>query len=250
MTSATTPNLRLLLLLEELSNASRPLSVAELTEMLDLPKPSAHRLVKTLLSEGFLEKQGQQIVIAKRSVVMANNLMLKNPANIVRHQILESLARASKETINFVVPTENGMTYSDRVETDWHFRVMLPVGTFVPFYCTASGKTFLASLRKSQLQGLVKAISLKPFTNNTINNEQDLLASIKQVRKQGYAIDDEELYDDMLAIAVPVHAASGHYCGAIAIHGPKSRFPKDKALTFLPALQQASQDISAAVFAS
>lgn len=248
MTDNTTPNLRLLLMLEEVANAARPLSVAELSEILNLPKPTTHRLVKTLLSEGFLEKHCQKIVIAKRSNIMASNLILKNPGNMVRHQILESLARLSKETINFVVPTDNGMTYSDRVETDWHFRVMLPIGTYVPFYCTASGKSFLASLRKSQLERLVGNLTLTPHTNKTITDKDELLRAVKQVRKQGYSIDNEELYTDMLAIAVPVTNPSGHYCGAIAIHGPKSRFPLERAMGFLGDLKQASQDISTALF--
>ena len=248
MTQATSPNLRLLFLLEEIANAARPMSVAELSTLLDLPKPSTHRLVKTLLQEGFLEKQGKQLVVAKRSITMASNLTLKNPGNMVRHQILESLARDSKETINFVVPTDSGMTYSDRVETDWHFRVMLPIGTYVPFYCTASGKTFLASLRKTQLERLADNINFVSYTNQTITNKQDLLEAVRQVRRQGYAVDNEELYDGMLAIAAPVQNLSGHYCGAIAIHGPKSRCPVERAMTFLPALQQASKDISYALF--
>ena len=140
------------------------------------------------------------------------------------------------------------MNYTDRVETDWHFRVMLPIGTYVPFYCTASGKTFLASLRKSQIQSLTSSMNLKTYTSNTITDHEALIKQVKLVRKQGYAIDDEELYDDMLAIAVPVHTATGHYCGAIAIHGPKSRFSLERALSFLPDLKAASQDISKALF--
>ena len=249
MTQVTSPNLRLLFLLEEIANAARPMSIAELSTLLDLPKPSTHRLVKTLLREGFLEKQGKQLVVAKRSITMASNLTLKNPGNMVRHQILESLARDSKETINFVVPTDSGMTYSDRVETDWHFRVMLPIGTYVPFYCTASGKTFLASLRKTQLERLIDHLTLKPHTANTITDRDELLKSVKQVRKQGYSIDNEEFYNDMFAIAVPVVNPTGHYCGAIAIHGPKSRFDHARAMTFLGELKQASQAISDALFA-
>lgn len=243
-----TPNLRLLYLLETISNAARPLSIAELATELHLPKPTVHRLVKTLLSEGFLEKHSQQVMIAKRAITMASNLSLKNPAHIIRHQILQSLARSSKETINFVVPTDNGMTYTDRVETDWHFRVMLPIGTYVPFYSTASGKTFLASLRKSQMQSLISSMHLKSYTANTITGHDALLKEVKLVRKQGYAVDNEELYDDMLAIAVPVYSTAGHYCGAIAIHGPKSRFSLERALSFLPELKEASTNISNALF--
>ena len=249
MTSSITPNLRLILLLEKISNAARALSIAELSQLLDLPKPTTHRLIKTLVQEGFLEKQGQQIAIAKRTTIMASNLVVKNPGNMVRHQILQSLARSSKETINFVVPTDEGMTYSDRVETDWHFRVMLPIGSYVPFYCTASGKTFLASLRKTQLERLIDHLTLKPHTANTITDRDELLKSVKQVRKQGYSIDNEEFYNDMFAIAVPVVNPTGHYCGAIAIHGPKSRFDHARAMTFLGELKQASQAISDALFA-
>ena len=54
----------------------------------------------------------------------------------------------------------------------------------------------------------------------------------------------------MLAIAVPVINPSGHYIGAIAVHGPKARFPIDKALSALPLLKQAAKDVSDALFAS
>lgn len=248
MTSASTPNLRMLTILETIANAPSSVTIADLAIALSLPKPTMHRLIKTMLMEGFLEKQGQQITIAKRAVLMASNLTLKNPGNVIRHHILRSLARKSQETINFVVPTEDGMTYSDRVETDWHFRVMLPVGTYVPFYCTASGKTYLASLRKSQLDKLVDSLTLTANTANTITDKKALIDAVRTVRKQGYAIDNEELYKDMLAIAVPVLTHTGHYCGALAIHGPTSRFTQERAVSFLPDLLQASQDITDALF--
>ena len=248
MDNTTTPNLRMLLLLEAIGNSTKALTIAELATILELPKPTTHRLVKTLLREGFLEKHGLQLAIAKRTAILASNLSLKHPSNVARHHILQSLARASKETVNFVIPTEKGMTYSDRVETDWHFRVMLPIGTYVPFYCTASGKTFLASLRKQPLEKLIENITFDRHTSHTITDKQTLLAEIKKVRKQGYAIDDEEFYHDMLAIAVPVYDQTGHYVGALAIHGPKSRFSQEKALRMLGALKQAGDDLGDVLF--
>ncbi|MGC6517639.1 MAG: IclR family transcriptional regulator [Candidatus Puniceispirillaceae bacterium] len=248
VTKPTSPNLRMLHILETIGNAAKPLTISELSNLLDMPIPSAHRLVKSLVQEGFLEKQGQQLAVAKRGTIMASNLMLKHPGNFIRHQIMESLARQTKETINFVVPTDHGMTYVDRVETDWHFRVTLPIGTYVPFYCTASGKTFLASLRKSQLERLVDNLHFEKHTNQTITDKANLLSAIKTVRKQGYALDNEELYTDMVAIAVPVLTSTGHYCGAIAVHGPKLRFTKEMALHHLPALKQAASDITVTLF--
>ena len=68
------------------------------------------------------------------------------------------------------------------------------------------------------------------------------------MRKNGYALDDEELYDNMLAVAVPVYTPNQHYCGALAVHGPKTRFGFERALSFLPDLKKASEDIAQALF--
>lgn len=245
---ADSPNLRLLNLLEVIAMADRHLTAADLANHTSLPKPTIHRLLKTMQNAGFLEKQGQYISVANRAVKMASNLNNKHHGNIVRHQVMRYLASKSGETINFVVPTERGMSYVDRVETDWHFRVMLPIGTEVPFHCTASGKTFLASLRRSKTEAMLRHLHLDQKTNQTITDPQTLFQELKKIRQQGFSIDNEELYDNMLAIAVPVVNTKGAYCGALAIHGPKSRFGYDNALALLPDLQEAAKDISDVIF--
>ena len=73
-------------------------------------------------------------------------LLYNSRDHMARRQILLNIANKVKETVNFVVPEASGMNYIDRVETDWAFRIQLPIGTNVPFHCTASGKCFLASL--------------------------------------------------------------------------------------------------------
>ena len=81
---------------------------------------------------------------------MATGLMSASEIHVARRQILEELAARVGETVNFVVPAESGMSYLYRVETDWALRVQLPIGTHVPFHCTASGKTFMASLPEAR----------------------------------------------------------------------------------------------------
>lgn len=245
---ADSPNLRLLNLLEVIAMADRRVTAADLASHTSLPKPTIHRLLKTMQNAGFLEKQGQYVSVANRAVTMASHLNSKHHGNIIRHQVMRHLASKSGETINYVVPSDRGMSYVDRVETDWHFRVMLPIGTEVPFHCTASGKTFLASLRRSQTEAMLRHMHLDQRTNQTITDQQTLFQELKTIRKQGYSIDNEELYDNMLAIAVPVVNAKGAYCGALAIHGPKDRFGYDNALDLLPDLQEAAKDISDVLF--
>ena len=64
---------------------------------------------------------------------MASGILHASRLHIARHQILQDVAATVGETVNFVVPEDAGMSYFDRVETDWPFRVQLPVGTHVLF---------------------------------------------------------------------------------------------------------------------
>ena len=96
------------------------------------------------------------------------------------------------------------MNYIDRVETDWAFRIQLPIGTNVPFHCTASGKCFLASLAPKKRTTMIEAMDLTAHTKRTHVKKETLLSELKQVSKQGYALDQEEFMDGMVAIAVPV----------------------------------------------
>ena len=94
------------------------------------------------------------------------------------------------------------MNYIDRVETDWAFRIQLPIGTNVPFHCTASGKTYLASLPLRQRRTLVDALDLVSRARNTIVDRKTLQEELTTIAAQGYAIDNQEFMDDLVAIAV------------------------------------------------
>lgn len=140
------------------------------------------------------------------------------------------------------------MAYQDRVETDWPFRVELPVGTNVPFHCTASGKTYLASLPKAERRRLVNVMHLEQKTDNTITDPDALLRELAEIAKQGYALDREEFLAGMTAMAVPVLDNAGRYCASVAFHGPEQRMPVATAVDKLDIMQAASAKLSDTIF--
>ena len=143
MTNSTAPNLRILRIFEVIADAGQPMTPTEINEQLDWPKQSLHRLCQTLIAEGYLVKQARRLHPTKRLLGLAAGLTQHAAGQTTRHQILQNIARETGETVNFVRPEIKGMIYADRVETNWPFRVLLPVGTHVPFHCTASGKPIL-----------------------------------------------------------------------------------------------------------
>ena len=246
----TPPNLRMLQIINALAEHNGRMTIAELTQFLGLPKQTVHRLIASLNQEGYVERQGRFLTPSHVLMNMANGILQKRVTHSTIHSVLTEIAELTGETVNLVMPQEDGMRYVDRVDTNWGFRFLLPIGTHVPFHCTASGKTYMAFMRKDQRKAFVARLKLESFTEKTHISADTLHPELDEIKKRGYAMDDEELYDDMLAIAVPVFDDAQRYCAALAVHGPKSRFGKDKALSVMENLKAASEKISHIMFGS
>ncbi len=244
------PNLRTLLIIEILGKSDRPMTATEINKDLGLPKQTVHRLCTTLEENGFLTRVGQskRFYAARRLRTLGAGLLHNSRHYISRHQILLDVAEQVRETVNFVVPEDDGMSYLDRIETDWAFRIQLPVGTHVPFHCTASGKCFLASLAQKARTDLVRSLSLNPLTSKTHTNPDTLLTELQAVEENGYAIDDEEFMDGMVAIAVPVTDTLGRYVASLAFHGPTQRMSIASAIERKDILVHAAMRLQAVLF--
>ena len=242
-------NLRTLLILEFLGKQPEPQSPTSVGRAIGLPKQTTHRLCNTLLQEGFLAKDERSghLRPGRRARELASGILHSSASHVTRRQILVDLAERVGETVNFVVPEDQGMSYKDRVETDWAFRIQLPIGTHVPFHCTASGKTFLASLPKTERRRLVNVMHLRKMTDNTIVDPEQLLTELQQVSRQGFAIDNEEFMDGMVAIAVPVLDQAGRYFASVAFHGPVQRISVAAATHRFDEVREAAEKLRIAL---
>ncbi len=240
----TPPNLRILRILETIAAADTPLTPTEINARLGWPKQSLHRLCNTLIDEGYIDKRNKRLFPRQRLFDLFNNLSRHSAMHAARHQILLEVAREVGETINFVRPETKGMFYADRIETNWAFRVQLPVGTHVPFHCTASGKTYLAHLPSAKRRVMLESLDLRAFTSHTHSTRASLERELEEISTLGYALDREEFYDAMVAIAVPVRDARRRFHAALAVHGPKPRFSLDDAMACRDLLARAAARIS------
>jgi DNA-binding IclR family transcriptional regulator len=242
------PNLRVVHLLEALAEAGRPLTPTELNGQLKWPKQTIHRLCQTMIENGLVERHDKRLQVTPRTMEMAASLSRLAVNRTICHQILVRIAQEVGETVNFVRPEKLGMIYVDRVETNWPFRIMLPVGTHVPFHCTASGKTYLASLPKLRRKQMIESLNLEAHTIQTHTTVEALEAELQAIRRNGFALDREEFYTGMVAIAVPVTDGAGRYFAALACHGPVQRFSLVDAEARKSLLLAASAEISASLF--
>lgn len=239
-------NLRLLMVIEEIARAGVPVTPTAVNEALGLPKPTIHRLFATLEEEGFLQRDidGRTYSPGPRLRRLAGGVISSRHIRTARQAVLRKLSELIGETCNIALPERNAMTYVERVETEWPLRIQLPIGTSVPFYCTASGKMYLSSLASNHLERYLEATDLVARTPNTLTDAAAVLHELDAVRRNGYALDREEFMQDMIALAVPIPDCNGRLMATLSFHAPVQRFDTDRALGFLAPLRAAATDLS------
>lgn len=241
-----TPTLRLFALLEVVASKDQFFSLQSLAEETGIPKPTLHRMLQQLESAGLLERSGdsRQYGTGVRLRKLAENLLLNDSFHGARHGVLRSLVNEVGESCNLTALSGSEVMYLDRVETPAPLRFYLHSGSRVPVHCSASGKLFLASMAPAQRQRLLAHATLEAFTPKTLTNLDALEEEIKQVKRQGFALDNEEFLPSLLCIAVMVPSASGRSNLCVAVQAPIMRLTPEKALGLLPALHRAVDALS------
>ncbi|WP_264212307.1 IclR family transcriptional regulator [Leisingera thetidis] len=239
-------NLRLLVLLEEVARRGVAVKPAEMIEAMGLPKPTVHRLMQTAEAEGFLQRDldGRAYGAGPRLRQLALSIVSSEHLRTARLSILKSVAEELGETCNLAIPDREGMIYLDRVETKWPLRIQLPIGSQVPFHCTASGKMYLSSLKPSVLEAVLRACPLEAATRQTCTDPDALAGELKTIRDRGYSTDDEEFIAGMVAVAVPVRDARNRLMATLSIHAPVQRRSLQDLTAFLPSLQKAAKELA------
>lgn len=237
---------RVLDILDAVASSPKPLSATEINNELNLPKATAHRLCAELEARGYLLKQinGKSYVPGNRLRDVAVGVLANARFSATRHAILTELSEKIGETCNIAYPDGLYMAYSDRVETKAPLRLQFSIGMRVPLYCTASGKLYLSTLPKSRRKLVIGKLKLEQHARNTITDPDVLLAEIDLIEKRQVSIDNQELYEDIIAIAVPIKDRHGRFYSSLAIQAPVSRISVESSDRYLPLLREAAQELS------
>ncbi|MEM9145470.1 MAG: IclR family transcriptional regulator [Pseudomonadota bacterium] len=239
-------NLRLLLILEEIARLGVPVHPSEVRERLGLPKPTIHRLFATLEAEGFLTRDldGRSYSPGRRLRKLSVNVLSSLRVRTARVAVLTALAEDIGETCNIAIPDRDAMIYLERVETKWPLRIQLPIGSEVPFYCTASGKMYLSTLNERHLERYVRATRLEARTSATITEPNRLMDEIEATRSRGFAEDDEEFMESMIALAMPIYDDQQRLVSTVSFHAPAMRLSLETAREHVPRLRQAADELA------
>lgn len=242
--------LRPLTVLEHLSEASQPLTLAQLSCLMRVPKSTLMRLLRSMELHGYVMNMpaGRGFVSGARSTTLA--LSMLHGANIRREcrAVLRGLVRKLGETCNLTAPDAGRVLYVERIDTPAPLRMHLQPGTWVPMHCTASGKLFLASMSRLERQNSLNHLPLTRSSPHTIIDRQELEIELQKTGKRNVGIDKEEFVCGMTAVAVPVRDRDNKLVAAIACHAPTARMSLDDLLAGVPDLRLAAEAMKQVLF--
>jgi len=245
----TFPTVKAVAILEAMATTRRPLGVSELGALLGLPKPTAHRIVRMLESEGLLQREpgSRRFVPGARMVQLGLGIVAAAMLRAPRHAILEALSQEIGETCNFGVMSGSHALYLDRVESAWPFGLRFEPGSRVPLHCTSMGKLFLSQLPAQKRALLLRSIPLYRYTENTITDVPQLETELEKVRETEVSIDNQEFLAGVVCVAVPVRSPGGHRVAALAISAPLARMSLQQGLQHVPLLQATAGRLTATI---
>lgn len=239
------PTERAFQVIEMVAQAGR-VTTAGIVSALAIPKTTAHRLVSNLEEFGFLEHgmERGRYQVGARLLELATNILAVSASSGPIHALLTELSRLTAETISLGVLRGSEVVYIDSAIGRSPLTLNFQKGHRTPAYCTSSGRVFLASMEKKQLDAYLLSGPWEPFTPNTIVDPEQLRAEIMLARKNGYAVNDSEFALGVVGAAVPIMGPNGRVIACLSISAPKARKSLEDIKSLIPVLQAAAQRVT------
>lgn len=222
---------------------------SELSAMTGLTRATARRSLITLGMLGYVDANDGIYSLTPKVVELASGYLNSGDAWIAAASpFLEVLRNRVEENVSAVVLDRTDVVYVASFAADTVMALNVRIGGRKPAYCTAMGRVLLAGMPEDCVRDVLAMSSIQRKTGNTLTEMDEVLAAIRQVREQGYAVIDQELEAGLIAVAVPIRNLRGQVIAAINICGHTMQTSLEKLTTLcLPEALKTAKQISARI---
>ena len=218
------------------------MTITEAAERNGLTRANARRVLLTLEYLGYVrQEKGKLFRLTPKVLCLGYSYLSSLDFRELALPVMEGVSATLQESCSMAVRDDLSMVYVARVQTKRIMSVTLGVGTRLPLYCTSMGKVLLAGLEEEELQSLVQKMSFEAHTPKTIIRAGDLMKELDTVRRQGWALADEETEIGVRSVACPVRGKDGSVLAALNVSVHASRATKQEVeARFLPEVKAAA----------
>jgi DNA-binding IclR family transcriptional regulator len=238
--------IKALRILDTLGESPSGLGITELSDALNSPKSTVHRLIATLEAVGYavFDLPTSKYVLGSRVARLGEQLNHQSSLLTFGVPALEQLTRECGEASHLAILEGTDVVYISREESKEPIRISFGMGHRAPAHCTALGKAFLADLSDRDIRTLYKNLTLRQLTPRTKTKLAALLAEITTIRREGLAYDNEEYMSGLRCIAAPIRDFSGRTIAAMSLSVFKHKLTAERRAFFGQALLRASAEVS------
>jgi IclR family transcriptional regulator, pca regulon regulatory protein len=235
-----------LLVIQTLSESKLQLSISQLSKKTGLSRASVRRCLHTLSELGFAATDdARNFHLCPRVLTLGHLYLSSMPLSAAAQPILEHLSRILNESCSAALLDGVDIVHVARANVPRTMAIDIGVGTRLPAFCTSMGRVLLAHLPAEELEAVLPKIEFTRYTEKTITSMEKLRQALTAVRREGYAIIDQELELGLLSMAVPLASSAGRVVAAINIGALGQRVSlQDMQTRFLPYLRAAAQELS------
>lgn len=201
------------------NSTNKKLSITKISNLINANPSSLYPILRTLEKYGYL-KRGEDklyslgLVFAQKGRLVLDNLSIQKEARAE----LETLRDITSRTVHFGTISANKLVYIDKAESEG-LKLYSTPGKTAPLHATGLGKAMLAHLPPDQREKILSDMNLTAHTKNTNTSKEELKGELREVRRQGFAVDDEEFEVGVKCVAAPINKHDGEVEAAISVTG-------------------------------
>jgi len=198
-------------------------TLTDLAKATELPRATVRRCVHTLVGLGYAQSDGRHFSLTPKILTLGYAYLSTAPLPRVAQPFLERISESCNESCSLSILEGDEVVYLARSARKRIMSVDLSVGSLLPAYCTSMGRVLLAALPEDEMCNRLARAKLQQFTPHTIVDPDALREILNGVRRQGFAIVDQELEIGLRSLAVPVFGAGGKVVAAMNVSAQAGR---------------------------
>jgi len=220
-----------------------PLMLVEIATRLELPKSSAHGLVRTLTQCGYLEQhRDRSFGLGVHLWKVAQGYDGTGRLRRLIKPIMDELVARTEETVQLGRLEATDVLYLEISLSPHPMKLASAVGEHFPAHATAVGKALLAALDPETARARLGRAGLPGLTSKTITDLDDLMRELALTRQRGYALDNEESLIGLRCLAVPIRDPAAEVVAALSVSIPTPRYNREVATRARRYLEEAAAE--------
>jgi IclR family pca regulon transcriptional regulator len=221
------------------------MTLSDIARRTGLTRATSRRFLLTLVELGYVRTDDRLFTLTAKVLELGFSYLSSLTLPEIAQPHLEQLASSIHESTSASVLDGTDIVYVARVPTRRIMSVRINIGTRFPAYATSMGRVLLSDFTPEELDAHLASPEFEGFTSRTITSRKDLVQELAKVRKQGFAVVDQELEVGLRSIAVPIKHASGTVIAAINVSTTATTHTLESIeQNFLPPLRLTAERIS------